>query len=138
MPNGRFVLAVVPLVLMACGEAGGGGGGPTTPTPPIAASASIAAVGSPSVDLCDPPGFDCSYSQDYANSGNGCANNVRGRVAAWDEDSLLETDEWWLEPTAVVRPDEIFTVGDCCFRLDSTRSATRFVSEAFWNNVSCK
>lgn len=138
MPDGRILCAIAPLLLVACGEVGGGGGGPTAPDPPIATAASLVAVGDPSPDLCDKLGFECSYTQDYANVGNGCANNVRGRVAAWEESTLLETDEWWLEPTAVIQPDEVFTVEDCCLQLDSTKRATRFVSEAFWNSVSCR
>jgi hypothetical protein len=119
---------------LACGEGGGTSGGPTQPLPPDL-GADIVAAGAVSIGLCSGPG--CSYSLNYRNDGRGCGNTVHGKVRAFSEESLLETDDWWLVPTQVVGPGETFLVEDCCFGPDTVTRATRFVSETFWNNVPC-
>ena len=136
--EGLLLLGLVAtlLILPACGEGGGsgGGGGPTEP-PVDGMAAQIEAIAGVEIGLCQ--GADCSYSQDYQNLGTGCANNVRGRVRAFQDDTLLETTDWWLATSTVIRVAEVFTVEDCCISSTSAQAATHYTGEAFWNNVSC-
>jgi len=126
------------LILPACGEGvgSGGSGGPTEP-PIEEAAANIVAIAGVEIGLCDGLGLDCSYSQDYRNLGTGCANNVRGKVRAFQGDTLLETVEWWLPTSTVIQPGETFLVEDCCITSGTATAANRYTGEAFWNNVSC-
>ena len=130
--------ALLILVLAACGEGsgGGGGGGPTEP-PVDDTAADIVAVGGVEIGLCPDSGLECSYSQRYRNSGAGCANNVRGKVRAYQGDTLLQTVDWSLATSTVIQPGEIFQVDDCCIASSTAQAANRYTGEAFWNNVSC-
>lgn len=128
---------ILPLVLAACGEgAGSGGGGPTEP-PVEETGANILAAAGAEIGLCAGLGLECSYSQDYQNLGLGCANNVRGKVRAYQQDTLLETVEWWLTTSTVIQPGELFSVEDCCITSETAKIANRYTGEAFWNDVSC-
>ena len=62
---------------------------------------------------------------------------MRGKVRLYEDETLLESDDWFLETTVVLRPDERLVVEDCCFSQDTVRRRTRTVSEAFWNNIGC-
>jgi len=131
-----FSIAVLPLAILACGE-GGSPSGPVEPPPPGSVKANVVASSTLAFGLCTDPGPGCSYSQDYTNSGLGCANNLHGKIRLYQEETLLETDDWWLDPTFVIRPDQSTPVEDCCFDEDTVRQRTRTVTETFWNNVPC-
>lgn len=125
------------LVLPACGQGvGSGGGGPTEP-PADETSANIVTNTGVQIGLCTDLGLECSYSQNYRNAGTGCANNVRGKIRAFQNDTLLETVEWSLATSIVIQPGEIFLVDDCCITSGTAQAANRYTGEAFWNNVSC-
>lgn len=135
----RLVSVVLLLVLPACGEgvgSGGGGGGPTEP-PIVESAANIVADGGVEIGLCPGLGLECNYSQDYRNVGMGCGNNIRGKVRAFQGDTLLETVDWSLPTSLVIQVGEILTVEDCCITADTARAANRYFGEAFWNNVPC-
>lgn len=128
---------VLLLVLPACGEGvGSGGGGPTEP-PAEGTAADIVAHAGVQIGQCSDSGLECSYSQDYRNDGTGCANNVRGKIRAFQEDTLLQTVEWTLATSIVIQPGQIFLVEDCCITSGTAQAANRYTGEAFWNNVSC-
>ncbi|MGB5574246.1 MAG: hypothetical protein WBO69_12775, partial [Thermoanaerobaculia bacterium] len=125
------------LVFPACGKGvATGGGGPTEP-PVEETSANIVENAGVRIGLCTDLGLECSYSQDYRNVGTGCANNVRGKIRAFQNDTLLETVEWSLATSIVIQPGEIFPVEDCCITSGTAQAANRYTGEAFWNNVSC-
>jgi len=125
------------LVFPACGEGvGSGGGGPTEP-PPEDTAANIVAHAGVEIGQCSDLGLECSYSQDYRNAGTGCANNVRGKIRAFQDDTLLQTVEWSLATSIVIQPGEIFLVEDCCITSGTAQAANRYTGEAFWNNISC-
>lgn len=135
----RLLLLVLLLVVPACGEgvgSGGGGGGPTEPPSEVSA-ANVVADGGVEIGLCSGLGLDCDYSQRYRNTGTGCGNNLRGKVRAFQGDTLLETVDWSLPTSMVIQPGEKFVVQDCCITSETARSASRYTGEAFWNNVSC-
>jgi len=89
------------------------------------------------IGLCTDLGLECSYSQDYRNVGTGCANNLRGKIRAFQGDALLQTVDWSLATSVVIQPGEIFPVEDCCFASSTVEAANRYTGEAFWNNVPC-
>lgn len=130
-----FLVVSFSVALLACGK-GGGSGGPVEPPPPIVA-ANIVASGSINFGLCTGPGGGCFYTQEYTNTGTGCANSVHGTIRAFQEETLLESDNWWLETTIVIRPSASTLVEDCCFARDTVRRGTRIVTETFWNEVPC-
>lgn len=133
----RFLLTLtLPIVLVACGAGDGAPGGPVEPPPPID-SANIVANGNISFGLCTGPAAGCYYTQEYTNTGTGCANSVHGRIRAYADETVLESDDWWLDTTVVFRPGEQLAVEDCCFSQDTVRRRTRTVSETFWNNIAC-
>ena len=101
------------------------------------AAANIVANAGVQIGLCSDLGSECSYSQDYRNIGKGCANNVRGKVRAFQGDTLLQTVDWSLATSIVIRPGEIFPVEDCCITSGTVQAANRYTGEAFWNNVAC-
>jgi len=137
MKLGRLLASlVVPLMLLACGKGTGSPGGPVEPSPPNL-NADIVATSSLTFGLCTGPGAGCFYSQEYNNAGSGCANNLHGKIRAYEGDTLLETDDWWLESSFVIQPGESTLVEDCCFDQETERRRTRTVAETFWNNVSC-
>lgn len=121
------------MVMLSCGE-GGPSGGPVEPPAPNP-EANITSVGALTFGLCT--GAGCSYSQQFTDSGTGCANNLHGKIRVYEEETLLETDDWWLDPSFVIQPGESATVEDCCFDQDTVRRRTRTVTESFWNNVPC-
>ena len=127
-------LLLVSTSFLACGESEGTGGVPTQPVAPVT-QANVVASGGVSVGLCSGPG--CSYAVDYRNEGNGCGNSLHGKIRVYEDDTLLESDDWWLDSTRVIRPGETLSVEDCCLEPDTIRRGTRFTAEAFWNNVSC-
>lgn len=127
-------LLLTSTLLFACGDGSGTPSGPTAPSPPVA-EANIVASSGVSIGLCT--GAGCSYSLEYSNNGVGCGNTLHGKVRAYESDTLLETDDWWLDSTQTVGPGEAVSVEDCCFGSDTVRRGTRFTSEAFWNNVPC-
>lgn len=131
---GSGISLIAALVALACGEGGGAAGAPNPPSAP-AAAANIVAASNVAVGLCSGPG--CSYSLDYRNDGRGCGNNVHGKVRAYQDETVLESDDWWLDPTEVINPSETISIEDCCFGPETVRRATRFTSETFWNNVPC-
>lgn len=131
---GTTTLLLLLIVALACGQEGGAPSAPTSPLPPGTA-ANIIAASNVSIGLCGGPG--CAYSVQYRNDGNGCGNNLHGKIRAFENDILLESDDWWLESTQTVGPGQMFAVEDCCFDPDTVRRATRFVSETFWNNIPC-
>ena len=128
-------LLLASALLLACGEGGGAPSGPTVPLPPDT-GANIVAASRVTVGLCTAPG--CSYSLEYRNDGNGCANTLHGKIRAYENDTLLETDDWWLDSTQIVSPGETISVEDCCFGSDTVQRGTRFSSETFWNNIPCR
>ena len=135
----RLLPVVLLLILPACGEgvgSGGGGGAPTEPPSEVTA-ANVVANGGVEIGLCAGLGLECSYSQSYRNTGIGCGNNLRGKVRAFQGDTLLETVDWSLPTSMVVQPGEKFLVQDCCITSETAKSANRYTGEAFWNNVSC-
>jgi hypothetical protein len=134
--SGAFAVLVLAAVISSCGAGGGAPGTPTTPPPPSAA-ASIVASGPIGIGLCTGPSGGCFYTQEYVNAGAGCANSVRGKVRVYEDETLLASDDWFLDTTVIVRPDERLVVEDCCFDQDAVQRRTRTVSETFWNNVSC-
>ena len=101
-------------------------------------AANIVANAGVQIGLCSDLGLECSYSQDYRNTGKGCANNVRGKVRAFQGDTLLQTVDWSLATSIVIQPGEIFPVEDCCITSDTAQAANRYTGEAFWNNVACE
>ncbi len=131
-----LLIGGLPVALLACGKGGASSGGPVEPPAPTI-NANIVTSGTITFGLCTGPGRGCYYSQDYANTGPGCANNVHGKIRAYQDETLLETDDWWLESTLVIQPGESVAVDDCCFTQDSVRQQTRIVTENFWNNVPC-
>lgn len=131
-----LLIVLLPFGVLACGKGGGATGGPVEPPPPTDA-ANIVATGSISFGLCTGPGGGCNYTQEYTNTGTGCANSLHGTIRAFQEETLLESDNWWMETTIVVRPNESTLVEDCCFDQDTVRNRTQTVSENFWNNVPC-
>jgi hypothetical protein len=131
----RFVMLL--LVFPACGKGvGTGGGGPTEP-PVEETVANIVENAGVQIGLCTDLGLECSYSQDYRNVGTGCANNLRGKIRAFQGDALLQTVDWSLATSVVIQPGEIFPVEDCCFASSTVEAANRYTGEAFWNNVPC-
>lgn len=135
-PVVRLITVVLLSTQLGCGEGVSTPGGPTEPSP-SAGQANVLATGSLTFQLCDGPGGGCSYSQVYTNTGSGCANNLHGRVRIYADDTLLETDEWWLDPTLRLTSGASTTVEDCCFSQDTVRRRTRSVAETFWNNIPC-
>ena len=131
----RFMIIALPMAMLACGK-GGSSSGPVEPPPPDI-GANVVASSTVAFGLCTVPGAGCSYSQEYTNTGQGCANTLRGKVRIFHEESLLETDDWWLDSTFVIRPGQSTPVEDCCFDEDTVRQGTRTVTETFWNNVPC-
>lgn len=127
-------LLLASALLLACGEGGGAPSGPTVPLPP-GSGANIVAASSVTIGLCAGPG--CSYALEYRNDGNGCGNTLHGKIRAFEDETLLETDDWWLDSTQTVGPGETISVEDCCFGPDTVKRGTRFTSEAFWNNIPC-
>jgi hypothetical protein len=124
--------------MLGCGGGGGGGGGPTAP-PPLP-SANI--VCAPNNCILTFPNQlclgDCFYRVEYRNIGAGCARLVRGVVRLERaNNSVLESDEWELNPTGVVRPNEAFAVEDCCLSRGSMNAADHFSTEVFWTNTAC-
>ena len=80
----------------------------------------------------------CDYSVEYENTGQGCANVVRGVVRIFDAaGNMLQSDEWELNPNAVIRPGENFVVRDCCFSNANLRNTDSFTTDAFWTNTRC-
>ncbi len=137
MGNRALLLIVaLPIAFLACGEGGGSSGGPVEPPVP-SIDANVVATGSLVFGLCTGPGSGCFYSQEYSNAGPGCANNLHGKIRVYQEETLLETDDWWLDPSFVIRPGESTPVEDCCFDQDTIRRRTRTDAETFWNNVPC-
>ena len=128
---------VMPLMLLACGEGTGSPGGPVEPPPPNL-NADLVATSSVTFGLCTGPGAGCFYSQEYSNAGSGCANNLHGKIRAYEDSTLLETDDWWLDSSFVIQPGESVSVEDCCFDQGTVRRRTRTVAETFWNNVPCR
>lgn len=124
------------LSLHACGKGSGSPGNPVAPSEPTL-QANIVATSGLDIGLCTGPGGGCFYSQDYANSGSGCANNLHGKIRIYEDETLLETDDWWLDSSLVLRPGESAPVEDCCFGQDALRRRTRSSIETFWNNVPC-
>ena len=131
-----ILLAGLSVALLECGEGGGFPGGPVEPPGPNL-NAEIVATNEISFGLCTGPGAGCYYTQEYANTGQGCANNLHGKVRVFQDETLLETDEWWLESSFVIQPGGSVPVDDCCFHQDTVRERTRSVTETFWNNVPC-
>ena len=126
---------ILPLAVLACGQ----GGSPSAPSPPEppGIKANIVATSTVNFGLCEVPSTGCSYSQEYANTGPGCANNLRGKVRVYLEQTLLESDDWWLDPSYVLATGETIPVEDCCFNQDTVRRGTRTDTELFWNSVPC-
>jgi hypothetical protein len=125
-------------VLSACGEGAGSGGGSPPTEPPIEdGAANIIASGGVEIGLCPGLGLECNYSQSYKNVGSGCANNIRGKIRAYQGDTLLETVDWSLPTSLLIQPGETFAVDDCCITSETAMAANRYTGEAFWNNVSC-
>ena len=131
-----MVAAVTAAVICNCGGGGGTPGSPSAPPPP-AINAEIVASGPISIGLCTGSGGGCFYSQEYVNAGPGCANSVRGQIRLYEDETLLESDDWFLDSTVIVSPGERLVVEDCCFDQDTIQRRTRTVSEVFWNNVGC-
>jgi hypothetical protein len=131
-----FSGAILAVVIQACGQGGSSSGGPVEPPAPID-GANIVATSGLNIGLCNGPGAGCFYSQEYSNSGSGCANNLHGKVRLYEDESLLATDDWWLDPTFVLRPGESAPIEDCCFGQEALQRRTRIVEETFWNNVPC-
>ncbi len=105
--------------------------------PSPAVQANVVATGALTFGLCTGSDAGCAYTQEYLNSGPGCANNLHGKIRVYEEDTLLETDDWFLDPSVVIEPGESIPVEDCCFNEDSVRRRTRSAYETFWNNVPC-
>jgi len=131
-----LLIASLPLALLACGPGGGLSGGPVEPPPPDI-TANIVASSSVTFGLCTGPGGGCYYTQEYTNTGPGCANSLHATVRAYQEDTLLASDNWWLDSTLVIQPGEHVEVEDCCFDRDTVQGRTRTATEIFWNNVPC-
>lgn len=134
----RVILPVLAfaLTLFGCGNGAGSPGGPVEPPPPVS-SAEIVATGTLVFGLCTGPNAGCEYSQIYSNEGTGCANNLHGKVRLYEGETLLESDDWWLDSSLVLAPGESAPVEDCCFDQDTVRRRTRSTVETFWNNVPC-
>ncbi len=130
------LILTLPVAVLACGQGSGSPGGPVEPPPPTL-NANIVTSGTVTFGLCTGPGGGCFYTQEYTNTGPGCANSVHGTIRAFHEETLLESDNWWLETTIVMRPGDSSLVEDCCFDQDTVRQRTQTVSETFWNNVPC-
>ena len=122
----------IALIGLACGE---GGPSPGSPVAPPVPDADIVAAGGLTFGSCTGPG--CRYSIDYRNDGSGCANNLRGKVRIYDGDVLLETDDWFVDPSVVMTPGAPIRVEDCCFSPSAVGRQSRFTSEQFWNNIPC-
>lgn len=131
-----LLIGCIPIALLGCSKGSGSPGGPVEPPPP-GTDASIVANGAITFGLCNGPGGGCFYTQSFANTGQGCANNVHGKIRVYEDETLLETDDWWLESSLVMQPGESVLVEDCCFTQDAVRQQTRTVTENFWNNVPC-
>lgn len=131
-----LLLLTLPVAILACGQGGGSPGNPVEPPPPTI-GANIVTSGTVTFGLCNGPEGGCFYTQEYTNTGLGCANSLHGTIRAFQQETLLESDNWWLETTTVIRPSESTLVEDCCFSQDAVRQRTRTVSEIFWNDVPC-
>lgn len=132
-----LILASIPFsALLGCGGGGASGGPVEPPAPGI--EANIVAASGLTFGLCTGTAAGCDYRQEYTNAGPGCANNLHGKIRVYQEDTLLETDDWWLDPSFVLQPGERTPVEDCCFDEDTVRLRTRTTEEAFWNNVPCR
>ena len=125
-------LLALMLILQSCG---GGGSSPTAPPPPLP-SANIVSVGNLMYPICT-TGV-CEYALEFRNVGPGCANTVRGVIGIYDEPQiLLQSSEWELNPSAVIRSGEGFVVEGCCFTISNTDKSDFYSAEAFWNDVRC-
>jgi len=127
-------LAVLACLVLACADAGEFPSGPVAPPTPES-SANVVASSGLSFGLCTTPG--CQYFIEYRNEGTGCANSLRGTIRLYEDETLLESDDWWLESTLLLKPGDSAPVEDCCFTPDGVRRRTRFATETFWNNVPC-
>lgn len=132
----QVVLVMASAVLASCGAGGTSPGGPSEPPPPIA-GANIVAGGALSFGICNGPSGGCFYSQEYINNGEGCANSLRGKIRAYEDQTLLESSDWFVETTVALSPGESLSIEGCCFSQDTVQRRTRTVSETFWNNISC-
>ena len=137
MPRpGKPIVTVFAVLLssICCGEGANSPGGPSGPPQPES-GANLVVASSLTFGTCSTPG--CEYAIEYRNDGVGCANNLRGKVRSYQLESLLETDDWFLDASIVVEPGDSIRIEDCCFSRDTVQRQTRFTSEQFWNNVSC-
>lgn len=129
----RRLLIGVCLVSLACG-----GDTPTQPSgPPPMPSARLEINGS----LTYPAGCVgglCLYQGELRNNGVGCASTVRGvtRLIAPDG-RVISSDDWNLDASIVVRPNEAVIYRDCCLTQDAAREANRFTTQPAWTNVRC-
>lgn len=137
------VLTTVLLALssLACGG-GGGGGSPTAPaTPPVTAVEVLPAdiVDSGTVTITSCSGKKCRYRLEIENKGQGCANNVRGVLTLVKKSGReVESDEWQLDPTTVIRPGKTITLAnECCFSKNSVEQVKFYTSEIFWTDTTC-
>lgn len=106
--------ALLLLMTLACG------GSPTRPTPlgppPVAPRARLVVVQDQELTFPNWPcaGGECPYAFDFRNEGPDCATRIAGTLKLFnaDQTTQLAMDEWTIDPTKRVQPQETVRVED--------------------------
>ncbi len=108
------------------------GGGPTAPVPMAEVRGGLLRI---FVECTNPAG--CDWPGQATNLGPGCARDVRGTITLEGSLGFSLTFNWALQPTRVLRPNEMVDFTMYRTEFGTTVPANGSVSRTFWSNVPC-